>query len=244
MLGFGIDLAGYTTGKTTVAVVHIESGSVKATLLRGSALSKKRESSACLKQVLDEEVADLRRCFAIGPVAVDIPIDLQGLPNPHNREYIWQLTRRPIDQVVNAMPAYADRIGAPVARFAAIVREGDFDALLGETLFEAYPAGTLKLLKIKAGQYKGAKGAQALNCLCATLKIKPRVDSDDDVDAIICAITAAAPAEQVHHASAFKIEGPLPRGFRIPKSLAFDEIHVTTADFDGWMKDREASRGA
>src|SRR4051794_24672688 len=128
MLGFGIDLAGYTTGKTAVAAVEIEGQSIEATLLRGSALSKKRASKASLDQVLNEEVADLRRCFAIGPVAVDIPIDLQGLPSPPNPEYIWHLTLRPIDKAVKAMPAFADRIGSPVARFAAIMRAGDFYA--------------------------------------------------------------------------------------------------------------------
>jgi hypothetical protein len=244
MLGFGIDLAGYTTGKTALAVVDIEGLSVKATLLRGSALSKKRKSNAALDQVLNEEVADLRRCFAIGPVAVDIPIDLQGLPNPPNSEYIWQLTLRPIDQAVGAMPAFADRIGAPTARFAAVMRAGHFEALLGDRLFEAYPAGTLKQLDIKAGRYKGAKGVQALDFLCTTLKIEPRVESDDDIDAIICAIAAAVPAEQVYEVGAFKIAGPLPKGFRIPKNLVFDEIKVATADFDAWMEGREASRGA
>jgi predicted RNase H-like nuclease len=243
MLGFGIDLAGYTTGKTAVAVVEIEGRSIKATLLRGSALSKKRESKASLDQALSEEVADLRRCFAIGPVAVDIPIDLQGLPNPPDCKYIWQLTLRPIDREVGAMPAFADRIGSPVARFAAIMREGNFDALLGERLFEAYPAATLKMLDIKARRYKGPKGAQALESLCKTLKIEPSVDSDDDIDAIICAITAAAPTERVREAGTFNID-QIPRGFRIPKSLSFDEIRLATADFDAWMEGREGSGAA
>jgi hypothetical protein len=196
--GFGIDLAGYTTGKSTLAFVEIDGRSVKATLLVDSALSQKRKSSDSLRDVLREEAAVLRRCLEIGPVAVDIPIDLQGLPCPPDPEYIWQLTRRPIDYAVNAMPAFADRIGAPVARFAAVMREGDFDAQLGKNLFEAYPAGTLKVLKIEAGQYKGPKGAQALASLCITLKIEPHVKADDDIDAIICAITAAAPCNGLY----------------------------------------------
>ena len=44
MIGFGIDLAGYTTGKTSLAVIEIKGRRAKATLLRGSALSVKRES--------------------------------------------------------------------------------------------------------------------------------------------------------------------------------------------------------
>lgn len=240
MLGFGIDLAGYTTGKTSLAVVEIENQAANATLLRGSAFSKKRGSDDSLEKVVAEEVADLRRCLSIGPVAVDIPIDLQGLPDPKNPQTIWALTRRPIDQAVNAMPPFADRIGAPVARFAAIMRGGNFHEFLGKSLFEAYPAITLKFLKI-AGGYKGKKGANALISLCKTLKIEPHIKNDDDIDAIICALTAAAPIALVHDFSELKIQGPMPAGFRVPKSLTFDKISVVEADFTAWMERREIS---
>lgn len=241
MIGFGIDIAGYTTGKTSLAVVEIEGQAAKATLLRDSAISIRRNSDSQLKAILSDEVAVLRRCLMIGPVAVDIPIDLQDLTNPDRAEYIWQLTLRPIDRAVGAMPALADRIGAPVARFAAIMREGNFGALLGERLFEAYPAGALKMLKIKAGKYKGGSGVQAFGSLCTILKIEPPVENDDDIDAIICAITAAVPADAIHTANDFKIHGSMPRGFRIPKSLSFAKIVTTVAPFDSWMAAREAS---
>lgn len=242
MMGFGIDLAGYTTGKTALAFVEIEGGSVKATLLRNSALSATRKSTDNLQHVLDEEVAALWRCLALAPVAVDVPIDLQGLPTPKNPQHIWALTLRPIDRAVRAMPAFADRIGAPVARFAAIMCKGNFGAVLGDKLFEAYPAATLRMLKIKSGNYKGPKGAAALMSLCKTLNIEPHVKSDDDIDSIVCAITAAAPAQEVHNAETFNIEGPLPKGFRIPKNLTFDKIEVGEEDFGGWMKNREVLR--
>jgi hypothetical protein len=241
MIGFGIDLAGYTTGKTSLAVVEIDGQAAKATLLRGSALSAKRKSGDALREVLSQEVAALRRCLAVGPVAVDVPIDPQALPNADGAEYIWQLTRRPIDQAMNAMPPFADRIGAPVARFAAIMREGDFFGLLGERLFEAYPAGTLKMRKVRPGRYKDAKGTKALISLCGALKIEPHVENDHDVDAIICAIAAAVPADAVEDVSAFKIRGLVPKGFRIPKSISFTRIGTTVALFADWMAAREAS---
>jgi hypothetical protein len=242
MIGFGIDLAGYTTGKTSLAVIEIGGRTATATLLHGSALSVKRKTCDVLTEILDQEVAVLRRCLAIGPVAVDIPIDFQGLPNSERAEYIWQLTLRPIDRALKAMPAFADRIGAPVARFAAIMHEGDFGGLLGLELFEAYPAGTLKMLKIDAGGYKGPKGMKNLISLCTTLKIEPHVKSDHDIDAIICAITAAAPSNAVHDASALKVQGATPKGFRIPKSLSFDRIDTTVAPFDVWMAAHEGSQ--
>lgn len=241
MLGFGIDLAGYTTGRTSLAFVEIEERAVRATLLRGSALSAKRESSGLLKEIICEEAAALRRCLAIAPVAVDVPIDLQDLLNPVDAEYVWQLTLRPIDRAVRGMPPLADRIGAPVSRFAAIMRVGGFNAFLGEKLFEAYPAGALKALKIEAGRYKGKTGASALISLCKTLRIEPNVESDDDIDAIICAITAALPVDALYELDAFKVQAPMPRGFRIPKSLAFDRIETIIAPFDAWIAAREAA---
>jgi Protein of unknown function (DUF429) len=241
MIGFGIDLAGYTTGKTSLAVVEIDGRHAVATLLRDSALSVKRASNSPLKEILTQEAAVVRRCLTIGPVAVDTPIDLQGLTSADHAEFIWQLTRRPIDRAVSAMPPLADRIGAPVARFAAIMREGKFAGLLGERLFEAYPGGTLKMLKIEAKGYKGEAGVEVLNSLCKTLKIEPAVDRDDDIDAIICAITAATPVDAIHDAIALKVEGAMPKGFRIPKSLSFDRIEARIASFDVWMATRGTS---
>src|SRR5579871_1354207 len=139
MIGFGLDLAGYTTGKTALAVIEIEGRRARATLLRGSPLSAKRASDDDLKQILKAEVAALNRCLKIGPLAVDIPIDLQHLGNPDRAEYIWQLTRRPIDRAVGAMPALADRIGAPVARFAAIMHEANLETCWAKGYLKRIP---------------------------------------------------------------------------------------------------------
>jgi hypothetical protein len=145
MIGFGIDLAGYTTGKTSLAVIKIDGRRATATLLRGSALSAKRESQSPLKEILKQEVAALRRCLMIGPVAVDIPIDLQGLPFPHAPKELWELTKRPIDKKFRAMAPFADRIGAPVVRFAAMRGHPDFSGVLGQNLFETYPAAIWRI---------------------------------------------------------------------------------------------------
>ena len=241
VIGFGIDLAGYTTGKTSLAVVEIRGKFATATLLRGSALSIKRDTSSPLKEILRQEVDVLWRCLTVGPVAIDIPIDLQDLTTTDRAEFVWQLTRRPIDRAVRAMPPLADRIGAPVARFAAIMHQGNFTSLLGDRLFEAYPAGTLKTLNIETNSYKGESGATALSSLCRTLKVEPPVESDHDIDAIICAITAAAPADAIHDAKALNVDGAMPKGFRIPKNLSFDRIETSVANFDTWMATR---RGA
>jgi hypothetical protein len=89
VIGFGIDLAGYTTGNTALAAIEIEDQTATAILLRGSALSTKRDSGASLQEILKQEVAVIHSCLAIGPVAVDIPIDLQDLPKQNHAAYVW-----------------------------------------------------------------------------------------------------------------------------------------------------------
>ena len=243
MIGFGIDLAGYVTGKTSLAFTEIEGRFAKATLLRGSALSRKRKSSDSLAEALANEVAVLGHCLGIASVAVDVPIDLQGLPNAQNPQAIWPLTRRPIDYALNAMPPLADRIGAPVARFAAIMRYGNFYPLLGIRLFEAYPAITLKQCKFSKFErvYKGKAHADGLVSLCKALKVKPHVRNDDDIDAVICAIAAATPNPGICHASDLKVQCEMPKGFRVPKNLAFEKIEITESDYSAWIQARKVS---
>ncbi|HWB31690.1 MAG TPA: hypothetical protein VG714_00790 [Acidobacteriaceae bacterium] len=111
----------------------------------------------------------------IGPVAVDIPIDLQGLGGPAQISFVWELTRRPVDRALGALAPLADRIGAPTARFRNIVDAGGFGSSLGSRLFETYPAGSLKRLGLKRSDIITAPG----NML-----------NEDETDAAICALTA------------------------------------------------------
>jgi len=236
MIGFGIDLAGYTTGKTAIAAIEAKGHVGEAILLRQSHLSLPRSSTCEAATAVREDVECLRRCLRLGHVAVDVPICLQGLPYPSNPSEIWGLTRRPIDQKLRAMPPLADRIGAPVARFAAIMRLGNFKGDLGESLFETYPAATWKRLNIKAGNYKSKDGKEARAALCGQLKIRPPIENDDDIDAVICAATAAAPDENICTKDDLALDiGELPRGFRLLKARPFESIYVTCANFDEWL---------
>jgi hypothetical protein len=240
MHGFGIDLAGYMTGKTSLAFAETEGRAAHVTILKNSCLSIKHKSNANFDAVVANDVAVLRRCFAIAPIAVDVPIDLQGLPNAKRPKELWELTRRPIDRALNGLPPFATFIGAPVARFAAIIYAGKFEDLIGESLFEAYPSQTWKRSRIDAGKYKGSAGKDARILLCKTLKLEPCVDNDDDIDAIICALTAAATDDKLCDAGEFRgLKGPIPRGFRILKTFGFDAITVTTEEFEPWMKARK-----
>jgi hypothetical protein len=244
MIGFGIDLAGYTTGKTSLAVIKIDGRRATAILLRESALSTKRESHSPLKEILRQEVAVLRRCLMVGPVAVDIPIDLQGLPFPHAPNELWELTRRPIDKKLRAMAPFADRIGAPVSRFAAMRRHSDFSGVLGQNLFETYPAAIWEKLGIDASGYKSQqreRAEAACAALCKRLKIVPALMNDDDIDAIICAVVAVAPEVHLCSVEDYGI-GSIPCGFRLIKQYPFEDIRVDEANFSEWMDSREKQK--
>jgi hypothetical protein len=114
-----------------------------------------------IRDAVEAEALALKQCLGLGRVAGDVPIDLQNLLVPDQAVAIWELTRRPIDKKLNAMPPLADRIGAPVARFSAIMRAGDFHDRLGEDLFETYPAENLRRLEF-SGNYK-ARGSEGLS---------------------------------------------------------------------------------
>jgi len=243
VIGFGLDLSGYTTNKTSLAAVVANGDSAEAILLRNSAFSARRTTDMSVRDAIEDETLALKRCLGVGPVAVDIPIDLQNLLFPDRAEAIWELTRRPIDRTLNAMPPLADRIGAPVARFSAIMREGDFYDRLGTDLFETYPAQNLKRINF-SGNYK-SKRSERLNetrAACEDLSRHLTFDrachSDDDLDAIICALTAVAPEDALVSKSEFGLDyNRLPSGFRLLKRNPFRSIIWREADFSTWMSE-------
>jgi Protein of unknown function (DUF429) len=243
MIGFGLDLSGYTTNKTSLAAVFANGSSAEAIVLRDSAFSARRTTNMSVRDAAEAEVSALRQCLGLGPVAVDIPIDLQNLLVPDQAVAIWELTRRPIDKTLNAMPPLADRIGAPVARFSAIMREGDFYHRLGNDLFETYPAENLRRLEF-SGNYK-TKGSERLSerdaaceSLCRHLAFDGICRNDDDLDAIICALTAVAPEDALVSAKELGLEqGKLPTGFRILKRNPFSNIALKESDFSTWISE-------
>jgi hypothetical protein len=242
--GFGLDLAGYTTNKTSLAAIECNGRQANVFLLRHSAFARKRDTSSLLEEAVLEEERDLELCISLGPLAVDIPIDLQGLPFPSDPVEIWELTKRPIDRKLGAMPPFADRLGAPVVRFAAIRSHKGFSGVLGKNLFETYPTDIWKKLGVIAGHYKAhdkerAKiRASACVDLCGYLHIEPALENDDDIDALICAVTAVAPEDHLCAASEFDVNR-LPLGFRILKRNPFESIKVQEADFCEWVNNQK-----
>lgn len=212
-VSFGLDLAGYSTGRSALARLEdCGDGIASVSFIRGGPFGSKINGVAKLGAVANEEADILCRCLEAGPLAVDIPIDLQGLPNIPDPAWIWQLTMRSVDYAFGGLPPFADRIGSPVARFQNIMKLLEAH-LHAEGIVEAYPAASLECMGLPNKGYKGtsvvysdgvwrmcegsgektalAQIATALN-LTASEQI---VLTDDDLDAILCCLAGISPAE-------------------------------------------------
>ena len=217
-VGFGLDLAGYGQGKTSLAAIEPKGNAADVTLLLKSVFSPKRkfDLNEPLAKIVTLEIQTLRTCLVSGPVAIDVPIDLQNLRAPKSCKRPWELTFRPVDKALTALAPLASLIGAPVARFRHIVEEGQFivpkssqDFETQNTIFETYPKGTLRLwwsdddkdVKEYKNKKDAKKAANARRNLCARLNV--RLDevieelTDDDIDAILCSLAAVAVESEV-----------------------------------------------
>jgi hypothetical protein len=175
---------------------------VEVTIIREHVFSETRKSDTPLAEITHQQETLLRAWAAGGMILVDIPIDLQGLPSPTNPQFIWELTKRPVDFAFNAMPPLADRIGAPVARFQHLLATLP-DDWIGTKLFETYPAASLRLIglddagykgqsaQFSDGQWRGVSLAEILNRM-SVLATEGMQVNDDEFDAMICALAGVA----------------------------------------------------
>ena len=212
-MGFGLDLAGYGRGKTSLAAIVPKGDAADITLLLKSVFSPKRkfDLNEPLADVVTEEIQTLRKCLEFGPVAVDVPIHLQNLREPKSSKRPWQLTLRPVDKALSALAPLASLISAPVARFRQIMEEGQFRlatprqhvAVRENPVFETYPKGTLRLWwgdnDEDVDSYKSKdkqKAARACESICSRLNIRltdaTEELTDDDLDAILCSLAAVS----------------------------------------------------
>ena len=167
-IAYGLDLAGYSTGKSALARVERECGSgmVRAQILDDHPFAKRRVGKDILAVELEREAIEF--ILREGRLCVDAPIDLQGLmgldspegtgaclsrlvgrfrkPGVPSARFTWELTSRPVDYAFGGLQPLASWIGSLVARFRNVLtthQRGE----LGLRLWETYPAATLRLLK-------------------------------------------------------------------------------------------------
>ena len=206
-VAFGLDLAGYSTGKSGLAKAVRKGNHIKVTIYRNHAFAVASKGTKLLSEVTQKEIDLLSYCCRNAKIYIDIPIDLQGLNEPDIAEMVWQLTKRSVDYAFSALPPLADKIGSPVARIQNLIRKYDSTntekSPVGEDIFETYPAGSLSLLGYPDSGYKGQRisyidgiwNGDVLAEIANNLNLKADPDTmlnDDDVDACLCALTGVA----------------------------------------------------
>jgi len=195
---FGIDMGGYSGGNTVVAVGTRErNGVAHVRVFKRQTLATKLAGKDLIQNQIDAEAAAIENYLKFGPVFVDVPIDLQALPAPKNAQYLWQLTKRPVDYAFDGLPPLADRIGATTARFRALANRLDS----AEFVFETYPAASLKISDLSSTGYKRQScvvgdsgiwhGGQKIASLANALELRGETGTEIDdhiIDAAICAL--------------------------------------------------------
>lgn len=210
-ISYGIDLSGFSKGMTAIARAEKAKGSefIQIRIIDEECFRTFHEGADKIEDIGWKESECIGRYLKEGPVYVDAPIDLQGLPNPVNPHFVWQLTMRPVDRAFNALPPLADRIGYIVSRFKFCMRTLKPECL-GESIFETYPAASLGLMNLINKTYKGnavfketkwqgltvdkrdRNLALLLNELGWTASFGMELDSDE-FDAALCAVTGVMP---------------------------------------------------
>lgn len=150
---FGWDLAAYGKKSNSALCFAIwKESHIHATILNYDRICKPKLAMVSpLQDTVKAETDFVSYCCKTASLYVDVPIDLQSLPQMVSHYecdvrpvYNWQLYRRPIDQMLTAISPLADHLGYPVARLANIIR------ILGKhprKLFETYPGASLRYLE-------------------------------------------------------------------------------------------------
>ncbi len=246
-LGFGLDIAGYSSGKSVLAAARSFGETCDVTLLRKCPFSAKAVGDGELAPIVRKEAYALEELTKLGCIYIDAPIDLQSLLKPADRTYVWELTLRPVDRLVGGLPALADKIGAPTARLANILATADLTGAIGVSIFETYPSASLAVMGLQAKRYKGEGNSAAVADIASRLQITSDViRNDDDLDAVICALTAVAPTTahlrgddlKAHFAPKAKQlprQSIVPESYVLMKALPFQQVRVVEADFREWL---------
>lgn len=207
---FGFDIAGYAGGNSGFAHADLVDDVIQVTVYEGHVFARKLRGQDPQVTVADDEIQVLNTCREVGALIVDTPVKLQGLPNPANVYFTWELVKRPVDYAFDALSPLANLIGAPVARFQNLLsalREEAGSEEVNEVL-ETYPAATLKLLglwqsgygsqpmRFTNGRWEGGSLADIANNL-GMVGEEGDDFNGDEFDAALCAITGVVAEDKL-----------------------------------------------
>ena len=229
---FGLDLSGYSGNGSSLAEVA-RSDEYQARVYRNHPFAISAKGSDQLRDLVRNEQSALARLLGHGMLLVDVPIDLQKLPSSEQPIFVWQLTGRPVDMAYGGLRPLADRIGAPVARFRNLLAGLEFE-VSAANLRETYPAASLLCAGARHQGYKrqsivwdeGRWVGDELADVAQTLRLvaeQPVTLTDDDVDAVVCALAGAAPAGAILEGEALATDMRTRIASRLRRS---DAVHV------------------
>lgn len=167
----GWDLAGYGDSGSALCRADRIGHTINATILRAPFICRPRHKIAgTILSTVIIEIEMLRRFAKFGSTYLDVPIDLQLLPSIMDHlqigqvSHYWQLVKRPVDHIFDALEPLSSNLGYAVARIGHLLGQlitEDIGLALGENLFETYPAATLQLVwntnQWTEAKYKGGE---------------------------------------------------------------------------------------
>jgi hypothetical protein len=213
-----------STRRPLVAIAQYADGDVRVELRPAAMLSRNKLSDSAAETFATWRTGMLELPRPIGvDVALDLG-ELRGssfenrekaVPEPRTSNLesrlFWELSYRPIDFAFYGDAPATDKIGEFGLRFRTMLAGGGFE--LGSDLIEAFPRATVELLEFK-GQYLGGsahhghngwkaddknqRADKLLAKLFQELGVNPGQGAEkltsDDLDAILCALTALGAA--------------------------------------------------
>jgi hypothetical protein len=251
-VGFGLDLGGFSKGGSSLAAIEADGSEAEVFILSESPFAEKIAGEAELAPRIEKESTALRELLDRGPLAVDVPIDLQNLWGPQESTRVWELTLRPIDKAFSALPSLASWLGACVARFRAAnnVAGSSLDAKY--PLFETYLAASLEIVELpfKGYKKKSEESSGVRQEIQKGLGIEGRTLPHDDLDAVICALATIADGDDILEGEALqevmlgrlKNEAVLdrhtvPRDYRLlKKRRLFERVGVQHCSYNIWLQ--------
>lgn len=212
----GINLSAFGVARRPLIATASDekAGEVRVELRPSEAFGGKFKLSDNVEETFVEWRKELLDCHK--PIAVDVALDIDWLGVGGSRvapaeRRMWELTMRPIDFAFFGDAPLTDRVGDFGVRFRSMLAASAF--ALGDEILESYPRASVELFDFK-GQYRdgsahhGDKGWRADNRekrgdklmarMLEALGVNPVQGADqlnsDDLDAILCALTALGAA--------------------------------------------------
>lgn len=212
----GLNLSAFGVARRPVLAVATlgERNDVRIALKTAEAFSGKFKLADRIEETFANWRQGLLECAR--PIAVDVAIDIDWFgvgarrTAPAERR-MWELTLRPLDFAFYGDAPLTDRVGDFGVRFRALLASSAFE--IGDEIFEACPRASVELFDFK-GQYRdgsahhGDKGWRAddrnkrgdklMAKILEALGVNPQAGAEqldsDDLDAILCALTALGAA--------------------------------------------------